>query len=103
MRYSGKETPIVPAVLPAGGTVTVQVVHQEANALLALTSNLAVATPIAGLYQFSLANITDPPLGLVQMLVVFTHSGGDRDYVKVTARGVIDEISKTRRMVATIV
>lgn len=102
MRYSGSETPIVPAVLPAGGAVTVQVIHQETNTLLALTTPAAQATPVPGVYQFSLANISTPILGLAQLVIVFTHESGQQDYVKVAVRGVMDDIRKTRRLVGAL-
>ncbi len=102
MRYAASETPIVAAVLPAGGAVTVQILHQEANTLLSLTTHAAQVTPLPGLYQFSLGNIVDGITGLAQLVVVFTHETGKQDFVKVVVRGVYDEISKTRRLVGAL-
>jgi hypothetical protein len=75
------------------------VLHQETNTLLSLTTHAAQATPIPGLYQFSLGNIVDNIIGIAQLVVIFTHDSGKQDFVKVVVRGVYDEIAKTRKLV----
>lgn len=99
MRYATPEPPIVPAILPTGGSVTVQVLHQEANAVLALASNAAVESALPGVWQFSLSSITSPPVDFAQLVIVFTHSSGEKDYAKVAVKGVLDEIVNIVRLV----
>lgn len=100
MRYTGIENPIVAAVLPAGGTCTVEVLRQDTNALLLLTSVFAAESAVPGLWQFNLANIVTDIDGFAQLIIVFTHSGGEKDYAKVVVRGYVDEISKIRKLVS---
>jgi hypothetical protein len=110
MRYAGWETPIAVAVLPAAGVVRVQVLEQLSNSLLALATDLATLTPIApnpkdgmGLWQWPLTNIADAIVGFAQLVIVFHHEeSGARDFCKMVVRGVIDDITKTRRLVATL-
>lgn len=103
MRYAQYENPIAAAVLPAGGTVSVQVLHQDSNTFLTLSSANAVPTAIAGVWQFPLSNITTTINGFAQLVVVFSHTpSGNRDFVKIVVRGVIDEITKTRKLLGAV-
>lgn len=103
MRYAKNETAIAPAVLPPGGTVTVRALHQDSNTLLALSTDQAVETVLPGVWQFPLSNITTQISGFAQLVFEFTHSpSGQKDYVKMAVRGVYDEITKTRKLVAAL-
>lgn len=100
MRYEKNESPVVAALLPSGGSVTVQVLHQETNALLTLGNDQAVATPLDGVWQFALSNITSPITTKAQLVIAFTHSSGAKDYCKVVVRGVYDTIKRTHSLVS---
>jgi hypothetical protein len=101
MRYASTEPPIVPAILPTGGSVTVQVFHQDANALLTLSTSAAVETAVPGLWQFSLSNVTNPPAGYAQLVVIFSHSSGAKDFAKIVVRGVLDDTKKIIQLIMT--
>lgn len=105
MRYSGVEPPIAVAVLPTGGTVTVQVLHLETNALLTLDNANATESPVAGLWTYPLSNVNEAaiPDGFAQLVIAFTHSGGTKDYAKMIVHGYPDDVRKIRKMVATVV
>lgn len=102
MRYAQYENPIAAAVLPAAGSVTVQVLRQDTNTVLALSSNVAVESAIPGIYQFPLSNITTPITGFAQLVVVFSHNSGGQDYAKLVVRGVVDEITKIRKLLGAV-
>lgn len=107
MRYAKHEAPIAAAVLPAGGTVTVQVLAQETGTLLPLSSALATQTPMLlgggrAVWQWSLANISVPIDGMLQLVIGFVHSSGDDDVSKLVVRGYVDEVTRTRKLVTTL-
>lgn len=105
MRYSGVEPPIAVAVLPHGGSVTVQVLHLEANVLLTLDVADAVESPINGLWTYPLSNVNPAavPDGFAQLVIAFTHSGGSQDFAKMIVHGYPDEVTRIRKMVATVI
>lgn len=103
MRYTQYENPIAAAILPAAGAVTVQVLQQDTNQLLALSTANAVESVIPGIYQFNLSNITTPITDFTQIIVVFSHAlSGQHDYAKLIVRGYVDEISKIRKLVGAL-
>jgi len=104
MRYSGVEPPIAVAVLPHGGAVTVQVLHLEANALLALDTDVAVESPVNGLWTYPLSNVNQAaiPDGFAQLVIAFTHSGGQQDFAKMIVHGYPDTVLKIRKLVAPL-
>lgn len=103
MRYASYESPIAAAVLPTAGSVIVRVLRQDTNVLLALASNVAVESALAGLWQFPLDQITTPIVDFAQVVVEFTHTpSGAKDYAKLVVRGVIDEITLTRKLLGAV-
>ena len=102
MRYAQFENPIAAGVLPPGGVVTVRVLSQESNTLLALSSNVAVESVISGVYQFALSNISTSILGFAQLVVEFKSSAGATDYCKIVVRGYVDEVTRTRKLVGAL-
>jgi hypothetical protein len=106
MRYDGHETVIVGAEFPPGlGAVEVQILNMETMTLLALSDNTAQECLLdPGLYTFSLANVVDPIIGFTQAIVRFrVLSTGDVYRNKVVLRGYVDEVRKTKALVATTI
>lgn len=103
MRYAQYENPIAVGVLPSTGSVTVEVLHLETGSVLPVATNQASLAAVAGVWTWPLSNINTVLEGYAQLVVKFTHSSGQYDYSKFVVRGVLDEISATRRLVATLV
>jgi hypothetical protein len=107
MRYARDEVPVAPAILPATGTARVWVLDQITNTLLNLTTDQAVMTVLPAdqegntLWQWPLTNIVDiDQITYAQLVIAFEHDSGVRDYVKMQVRGILDEISRIRRLVS---
>jgi hypothetical protein len=106
MRYSDRETPIVAAEFTAGvGIVAVQITNLEDDTVIAVTDNQARESLVdPGLYTFSLANVVDPILGFTQAIIKFTAvSTGEIYRNKVVLRGYVDDVRKTKQIVATMI
>jgi hypothetical protein len=103
MRYTEYESPIAVGILPTGqGGVEVRILNLETGALLNLASSIAQESPaMAGVWVFPLVSITDPILGFTQVVVEFTLTAtGQKDYSKLVLRGYVDEVRRTRVLVA---
>ena len=56
---------------------------------------------MGGVYTFSLANIQDPISGFTQVVVEFNDTTtGDKDYAKLVLRGYVDDVRRTKILVA---
>lgn len=103
MRYTEFESPVAVGILPTGlGPVEVRILNLETGALLGLSSNIAnESTSMPGVWVFPLSAITDPIMGFTQVVVEFILTGtGEKDYAKLILRGYVDEVRRTRVLVA---
>lgn len=102
MRYTEYENPIAAGVIPNGNPVSVRVLNLETGALFPLTSGAATPSPaMPGVYTFSLANIDAPIEGYTQVVIEFNDDvTGDKDYAKLVLRGYVDDVRRTRILVA---
>jgi hypothetical protein len=106
MRYSDRETPIVAAELPTGlGPVEVLIINLETMTEVAVSDNQAVECPLdPGLFVFSLANVVDPIIGFTQAIIRFrVIATGDTYRNKIVMRGYVDDVRKTKILVATMI
>ena len=106
MRYSDFENPTAVGILPTGlGPVGVEILCIETGTLLALSDDRAQESAVMpGVWQFPFTNIVDPILGFTQVVVKFTLlSTGDVDYSKLVLKGYVDDVRKTKILVATTI
>lgn len=104
MRYEQREIAVACGVLPTGSAVTVRVLDLNNDVILATSISTAVESPLMpGLYRFVLSNITTPITGFLQVVVEFkVIATGERDYAKILLRGYVDDVTKTRRLVGSL-
>ena len=102
MRYTVVENPVAVGILKPGATVSVKILSLETGALLSLAATTAPESPaMGGVYTFSLANIQDAIDGFTQVVVEFTDTvTGDKDYSKLILRGYVDDVRRTKILVA---
>lgn len=106
MRYAEFENPTAVGILSTGlGPVEVEILHIETNTLLALSDNSAQESLVMpGVWLFPFANIVDPIVGFTQVVVKFKLlSTGDTDYSKLVLKGYVDDVRKTKILVATTI